>query len=255
MATKLSLLALTDFPLIEPDDDLCELILGALDHQHLALADGDVLVLAQKIVSKAENRYGYLNAITPSVAARELAEKSDKDPRLAELILRESTEVLRVRKGAVIVRHRNGYVHANAGIDQSNISADDANPRVLLLPENPDRSAQHLREKIRACTGIDVRIIINDSAGRPWRTGVTGFAIGSAGFVPLVSRIGAPDLYGRPLEITEIAVADELAAAASFVMGQADEGTPVVLIRGAILQSGDSGSETLIRPIVQDLFR
>lgn len=261
----LSLHALPGFPLVEPGDDLCALILGALDRQSMVLADGDVLVLAQKIVSKAENRYAYLNEIVPSAPARELAEKADKDPRIAELILRESTEVMRVRRGAVIVRHRNGYVHANAGIDQSNIDqlnidplnggAPDDNPRVLLLPENPDRSAQQLREAIGKSTGVDICIIINDSAGRPWRTGVVGFAIGTAGFVPLVNRIGAPDLYGRPLEITEIAVADELAAAASFVMGQADEGVPVVLIRGAAVQRAEQGSQTLIRPIEQDLFR
>lgn len=255
MTTPLSLHALPGFPLVEPGDDLSALILGALDRAQLTLQDGDVLALAQKIVSKAENRYAYLNDVEPSTAAHELAEMADKDPRIAELILRESTDVVRVRKGAVIVRHRNGYVHANAGIDQSNISATDDNPRVLLLPVNPDRSAQQLREAIRKSTGVDVGVIINDSAGRPWRTGVTGFAIGTAGFVPLVSKIGAPDLYGRPLEITEIAVADELAAAASFAMGQAAEGTPVVLIRGAQLSQGEQGSQTLIRPLEQDLFR
>jgi coenzyme F420-0:L-glutamate ligase/coenzyme F420-1:gamma-L-glutamate ligase len=259
MSISLSLHALPGFPLVEPGDDLGALILGALDRAQLQLQDGDVLALAQKIVSKAENRYAYLNTIQPSPAARELAAKADKDPRIAELILRESTEVVRVRKGAVIVRHRNGYVHANAGIDQSNISAADDNPRVLLLPENPDRSAQQLRDAIQKSAGVDVCVIINDSAGRPWRNGVTGFAIGTAGFVPLVSKIGAPDLYGRPLEITEIAVADELAAAASFAMGQAAEGTPVVLIRGARLERGmqraEQGSQSLIRPLEQDLFR
>lgn len=251
----MELSALPGLPQVEPGDDLATLILEGLARLGESLRDGDVLVLAQKIVSKSENRYAYLNTIEPSAQAQALAAAADKDPRLAELILRESVEVLRTRKGAVIVEHRNGYVHANAGIDQSNIQSDPDNPRVLLLPENPDASAARLRAQLRERTGAGVAIIINDSAGRAWRTGVTGFALGCAGFVALESRIGTRDMFGRALEITEIAVADELAAAASFLMGQAAEGAPVVLIRGAALSPAETGAGALIRPREQDLFR
>lgn len=254
MRQQLSLTALPDFPAVEPGDDLAGIVLSALERNALRLVDGDLLVIAQKIVSKAENRYVHLNTVTPSPRALELAPQVDKDPRLVELILRESVEVLRHRVGAVIVRHRKGYVHANAGIDQSNIASDPDNPRVLLLPEDSDVSAARLRAQIRERCGADVAIIINDSAGRVWRQGVIGFAIGTAGFVPLENRIGETDLYGRPLQITEVAVADELAAAASFLMGQAGEGRPMVHVRGAQLQASDAGSTALIRPPQQDLF-
>jgi len=255
MCRQLQLSALPGFPLVEPGDDLVALIVAALASAQQTLRSGDVLVLAQKIVSKAENRYVYLNTVTPSVRAIELAQQADKDARIVELILRESVEVLRVRKGAIIVEHRNGYVHAHAGIDQSNIASAADNPRVLLLPENPDASANKLREQLRAATGADVAIIINDSAGRAWRNGVIGFALGTAGFDPLENRIGTRDLFGRALQVTEIAVADELAAAASFLMGQAAEGAPVVLIRGAQLARSDAGSKALIRARAQDMFR
>ena len=185
----------------------------------------------------------------------ELAARADKDPRQVELILRESREVVRQRRGAIIVEHREGYVHANAGIDASNIASQADNPRLLLLPEDSNASARRLRTALRERLGIDLHIIINDIAGRAWRNGTCGFALGSSGFEALVSRIGDRDLFGRPLEITQIAVADELAAVASFLMGQADEGAPVVLVRGAQLRPSDRGCETLIRPKSEDLFR
>ncbi|MDB6061071.1 MAG: coenzyme F420-0:L-glutamate ligase [Verrucomicrobiaceae bacterium] len=252
---RVQMTALPDFPMVEPGDDIAAFILAALDRAQESLNDGDVLVLAQKIVSKSENRYAYLNDVTPSTDAKELADYVDKDPRLVELILRESVEVLRMRKGAIIVEHRNGYVHANAGIDQSNIQSQAENPRVLLLPENPDASAAQLRARLRELTGVNVAVIINDSAGRAWRNGVIGFALGTAGLVPLENRIGTRDLFGRALEITEVAVADEIAAAASLMMGQAAEGAPVVLIRGADISVSDVGSSALIRAREQDLFR
>jgi len=255
MARHLQLTALARFPLVEPGDDLAGQIIASAADNDLRLATGDVLVIAQKIVSKAENRYAYLNRVTPSPRAIELAHQADKDPRVMELILAEATEVLRVRKGAVIVRHRNGYVHANAGIDQSNISSDASDPRVLLLPENPDASAAELKAAIHQRLGVTVNIVINDSAGRPWRNGIVGFAIGTAGFDPVADRIGCPDLFGRALEITQVAVADELAAAGSLLMGQGDEGLPVVLVRGAALTGSAAGSRALIRPLDQDLFR
>ncbi|MFT3930131.1 MAG: coenzyme F420-0:L-glutamate ligase [Spongiibacteraceae bacterium] len=252
---QLQLIALPGIPLVEPGDDLSALIMAALDRVHEKLRDGDVLVLAQKIFSKSENRYAYLNTVVPSERAIELAAQADKDPRIVELILRESVAVLRVRKGAIIVEHRNGYVHAHAGIDQSNIASQSDNPRVLLLPENPDASAARLREQLHVATGAEVAIIINDSAGRAWRNGVIGFALGTAGFNPLENRIGTRDLFGRALEVTEIAVADELAAAASFLMGQAAEGSPVVLIRGANISRAEVDSKSLIRAREQDMFR
>jgi len=251
----MELSALPGLPKVEPGDDLATLILDGLRRLEETLRDGDVLVLAQKIVSKSENRYAWLNEVEPGAQALELAQAADKDPRLAELILRESVAVLRTRKGAIIVEHRNGYVHANAGIDQSNIQSDPDNPRVLLLPENPDASAARLRATLRERTGAQVAVIVNDSAGRAWRNGVIGFALGCAGFVALENRIGTEDMFGRALEITEIAVADELAAAASFLMGQAAEGAPVVLIRGAALSASENGSGALIRAREQDLFR
>lgn len=255
MTTALTLTALSAFPMVEPGDDLAELIIASLAASALQLADGDVLVLAQKIVSKSENRYAYLNEVSPGARALELAPRVDKDPRLVELILSESSEVVRSRPGVIIVEHRLGYVHANAGIDKSNIQSDEANPRVLLLPLDADSSASQLRQRILALTGKAVFVIINDSAGRAWRTGTVGMAIGTAGFEPLEDLIGTGDLFGRKMEVTEVAVADELAAAASFVMGQAAEAAPVVLVRGASLQVADTGSTALIRNKELDLFR
>jgi coenzyme F420-0:L-glutamate ligase/coenzyme F420-1:gamma-L-glutamate ligase len=255
MRGQLSVTALPGLPAVEPGDNIAGLVIASMERAGLCFTDGDLLVIAQKIISKAENRYVFLSTVTPSVEAAELAVKVEKDPRLVELILRESTKVLRWRTGAVIVKHRNGYVHANAGIDQSNIFSDPDNPRVLLLPVDSDASAANLRQQLRHRCGADVAIIINDSAGRAWRQGIAGFAIGTAGFQPLENRIGAPDLYGRPLNITQVAVADELAAAASFLMGQGAEGTPAVLIRGAALETAETGSAALIRPAAEDLFQ
>jgi coenzyme F420-0:L-glutamate ligase/coenzyme F420-1:gamma-L-glutamate ligase len=248
-------MVLPEFPMVEPGDDLVAQTLESLAKLDIELADGDVLVAAQKIFSKAEDRYAYLNEITPSAEALALAPQIEKDPRITQLILDESVEVVAQRPGAVIVEHRLGYIHANAGIDQSNITSDDENPRVLLLPEDSDRSAAQYRDGIKATTGTDVCVIINDSAGRAWRNGTLGYTIGSAGFKPVVDMVGEKDLFDRVMEVTEVAVADELAAAASFLMGQADEGAPVVLVRGAKLRYAEADSKSLIRQKSQDLFR
>lgn len=255
MVSRLEMVALPNYPLVEPGDDLVEQIITSLSDAELSLCDGDVLVIAQKILSKAENRYAYLNQVTVSSDAKILAAQVDKDPRLVQLILDESVEVIKHRPGAVIVEHRLGYVHANAGIDQSNISSDNNNERVLLLPENPDASAWALKKKLKLKAGATVAIIINDSAGRAWRNGTLGFAIGTAGFEPVVDLVGNKDLFDRNLQATTVAVADELAAGASFMMGQASEATPVVLVRGANLTVADVGSGSLIRARNQDLFR
>jgi coenzyme F420-0:L-glutamate ligase/coenzyme F420-1:gamma-L-glutamate ligase len=255
MTARLELIALEDFPLVEPGDDLVELINAALNNNGLELSDGDVLVIAQKIVSKAEGRYVRLAEVEPGPQALALAAKAGKDPRQVELILRESREVIRVRPGVIIVEHRNGYVHANAGIDKSNIRNDADNPQVLLLPQDPDSSARALRRGLGERTGVMPQIIINDSAGRAWRNGTVGIAIGTAGLSPVYNQVGEQDMFGNVLEVTEPAVADELAAGASLLMGQAAQARPVVLVRGAGLPPGDGGSAVLLRDKSVDMFR
>lgn len=255
MSDKLELTAIPHFPLIEPGDHIADEIFLALQRSNIQLIDGDCLVVAQKIISKAENRYAFLNEIVPSDKAKEWATKTDKDPHLIELILRESKEVLRFRKGVMIVEHRLGYVHANAGIDQSNIEIDSQNPRVLLLPVYPDKSALAIQQQLREKTGASVKVIVSDSAGRAWRNGIIGFALGTAGFEVVIDKVGEHDLFGSPLRVTQIAIADEIAAAASLLMGQASEGKPVVIVRGLDLKQSTQGSEALIRNRSEDLFR
>jgi len=256
MSAQLQLTALPGVPLVEPGDDLAKIVIEAYGRAGLAPADGDVLIVAQKIVSKSENRYVRLSDVEPSPAAMEMAIVTGKDPRVTELILRESREVVRQRAGVVVVEHRLGYVHANAGIDRSNIvSNDEQDPRVLLLPAEPDASAKALREALRLRSGADVAVIINDTAGRAWRQGVIGFAIGCAGIEPVKDMVGHPDLFGYRLERTHIAVADELAAAGSLLMGQADEGRPIVLARGLRFTASEAGSLALIRRKQEDMFR
>ncbi len=215
-------------------------------------------MLAQKIVSKAEGRLVRLADVTPSDEAVRLAEETGKDPRLVELILRESTHVVRVRPGrpgVIVVEHRRGWVHANAGIDQSNVVAGEPGAHALLLPEDPDRSAATLRTTLRERTGRNVGVLINDSAGRAWRIGTCGIALGSAGITTLEDLRGEPDLFGRRLEVSVVGRADELAAAASLVMGQADEATPAVLVRGLAEEDVPATAADLIRPAAEDLFR
>ena len=250
---ELSLTALDGIPLIGEGSDLAAMIVDAAAASDKVLQDGDIIVLAQKIVSKAEGRLVELAGITPSDRANRLAVEVDKDPRLVELILSETSDVMRIRKGALIVRHRLGLVLANAGIDQSNIS-HEAGASALLLPIDPDASAQAIRERIQAMTGRDIAILIIDSLGRAWRTGTTGTAIGVAGMPGLVDLRGRADLHGRKLETSELGVADEVAAAASLVMGQADEARPVVLVRGVGYGRREGNAAELIRPQHMDLF-
>lgn len=255
MATRLELIALSDFPLVQPGDDLASLIADSLRDNDLVLLEGDVLVIAQKIISKAENCYVRLADVVPGAEALALAERTDKDARQVELILRECVEVIRSRPGVIIVEHRNGYVHANAGIDKSNIETDPDDPRVLLLPRDPDRSARELRQSLYNSLGVAPQVIINDSMGRAWRNGTVGLAIGTAGLDPLNNQVGEQDMFGNILEVTEPAVADELAAGASLLMGQAAQACPVVLARGAGLRSANTGSKALIRDRSMDMFR
>ena len=250
----LSLTALKTLPLIEVGDDLSALIDIGLAAAEFKLIDGDILVIAQKIISKSEGRYALLDEIEPSAEALQWAAEVDKDPRLVQLILDESKEVVRHRPGVMIVEHRCGYVHANAGIDRSNITDFEGRERVLLLPIDANLSAKHLADYFSR-QGLKIGIIISDSAGRAWRNGITGFAIGSAAVPALRSAIGASDLFGRPLEVTEMADADELASAASLLMGQGGESVPAVVIRGWDWQASEQDASALIRDKKADLFR
>ena len=251
--TRITYTGLPGIPLIREGDDLAEIISGALGEAGLVLVDGDVLIVAQKIVSKAEGRRRHLSDFTPSAEAHRLAAIVKKDPRHVEAILSESTEVIRAAEGVLIVAHRLGFVMANAGIDQSNVGEDPE--AILLLPRDPDATAARLKAELDARHRVDIGIIINDSFGRAWRNGVVGVAIGAAGMPALQSLVGEPDLHGRALRITEVALADELAAAASLVMGQSAAGLPVVHVRGFAATGQRSNAAALIRPKQRDLFR
>ena len=250
---SLILTSLPGIPFVRPGDDLVSIILTSLHQAGISLVDGDILVLAQKIVSKAEGRLVDLAHVAPSEAAIKLAAATEKDPRLVELILRESNEVLRSRPGSVIVEHRLGFVCASAGIDHSNVQGEGE--WVLLLPENPDASAQRIRSGLEVASGKHLGVMIIDSHGRAWRLGTVGVAIGLAGLPGLVDMRGQPDLFGYTLRITLIGAADELAAAASLVMGQAAEGTPVVHVRGFPYPLRDGSLHEMLRPGETDMFR
>jgi coenzyme F420-0:L-glutamate ligase / coenzyme F420-1:gamma-L-glutamate ligase len=249
----LTLTALAGLPLVKPGDDLVALLQMALQRANIVVRDGDILVIAQKIVSKAEGRIINLNDVVPSPRASALAKKADKDPRLVEIILSESSEVIRYRKGVLIVAHRLGFVMANAGIDRSNSGEEDE--LVILLPLDPDGSAAALKAKIDNDCRVNVGVIINDSFGRAWRNGIVGVAIGAAGVSSLRNMVGTPDLFGRKMQVTEVAVADEIAAAASMLMGQAAEGLPAVHIRGFVCNAPPLPAAALLRRKELDLFR
>jgi len=251
----MKLTALENLPEIRPGDALAAVLLTALEQNGIALTDGDVVAVCQKIVSKAEDRFVALDTVAPSARARDLAQVCEKDPRFVEVVLRQASQVVRCAKDVLIVRHRLGFVVANAGVDQSNI--ENAASHVLLLPEDPDRSATEIRDAIVAKLGVRVGVVITDSFGRPWRLGVCGTCIGCAGLVPLVDMRGRPDRVGRPLRVTQIAVADAIAAAAALVMGEADEGRPIVIVSGISSEfvAVDGPAMRLIRPPEADLFR
>jgi coenzyme F420-0:L-glutamate ligase / coenzyme F420-1:gamma-L-glutamate ligase len=253
----LTLTPLPDFPLVKAGDDLGDLILTSLESAGITLKDGDILVSAQKVVSKAEGRLVDLTTVEPSPRALQLAGEVDKDPRFVELVLRESREVLRTRPGTLIVEHRLGFVCANAGIDHSNVQGPYGEPEdwVLLLPADPGGSADRLRKQFCERSGANVGVLIIDSHGRAWRDGVVGISIGFAGLPGVIDMRGKPDLFGFKLRITKIAAVDELAAAASLVMGQADEACPVVHVRGFPYPLRDGNLSEVLRPKDQDLFR
>ena len=253
--TGLQLFALRNFPLVKPGDDLAVQISQSLADNQLTLQDGDIVVLAQKIVSKSENRYRALKDITPRDEAVKLAQETGKDPRAVELVLQESNRVLRYRYGSIVVEHKLGFVHANAGIDQSNLPDNADSEIALLLPEDSDASAQALRNTLQEKYGVKIGIVINDSFGRAWRLGTVGISIGIAGFDPLLDLRGQPDLFGRKLEITQVGLGDEIAAAASLLMGQAGEGVPVVILRGLQLPETSGSVQALLRKPDEDMFR
>lgn len=253
-AVAVSLTALSGLPEVRPGDDLGQLLADALTRLGLVPQQADVLVVAQKVVSKAEGRRVDLATVTPGARAQQLARITGKDARLVELILAESTEVLRARPDVLIVRHRLGFVMANAGIDRSNVAAAGGE-WVLLLPQDPDAAAARLRATLAQRFGERCGVLISDSFGRPWRKGVVNIALGAAGVASLIDRRGAADRAGRRLEVTEVAHADALAAAAGLVMGEAAEGIPAVLIRGCTPIAPERNAQALIRPLAEDLFR
>ncbi len=255
MNHEVTIHALTGIKLVEPGDDLGAITIDAFVANRLAPQDGDVLVVAQKIVSKAEGRYVDVQTVEPSERAMALAAEIDKDPRFVEVVLSESKRVVRHRPGLLIVEHRLGFVMANAGIDHSNIPTGDGDDRVLLLPEDPDGSARALRQRIIDAFGVTIGVVISDSFGRAWRKGTVGIALGAAGLPAVIDMRGRPDLFGRELLVTETGFADEIAAAAGLLMGQADEALPMVLVRGLRWSAPDLPAAALIRPAEHDLFR
>ena len=254
---QLILTAVPDFPLVSPGDDLVKMILTGLDRAQIQLEDGDILVIAQKIVSKAEGRLVALSDVQPSRRAKRLAKIVRKDPQLVELILGESRKVLRLRAGLMIVEHRLGFVCANAGIDCSNVHEQDGNrgEYALLLPEDPDGSARNFFKRFYQEASAAIGILIIDSHGRAWREGAVGTAIGVAGMPALLDLRGTPDLFGRLLQTTRVGLADEVASAASILMGQAGEGRPVVHIRGLPYPLRPGSMMEILRPREKDLFR
>jgi coenzyme F420-0:L-glutamate ligase/coenzyme F420-1:gamma-L-glutamate ligase len=256
-SSQLILTALPDIPLISKGDDLIKIMLDGLTRAGLELRSGDILAITQKIISKSEGQLVNLRDVKPSKEAKILAQQTDKDPRLVELILRESNRVLRTRPGLMIVEHRLGFVCANAGIDASNVGprASAGDTFVLLLPKDPDATARGIAENLLRVTNSKVGVLIIDSHGRAWREGAVGVTIGVAGLTALLDLRGKPDLFGRQLQTTRVGISDELASAASILIGQAAEGRPIIHIRGLPYPLGEGSLQELLRPKETDLFR
>ncbi len=254
MPPEISVIAIDGIPEVRPGDDLAALLLEAASAQGTAIANGDLLVIAQKVVSKAEGRIVDLATVEPSPLAVEIASEHGRDPRHTEVVLRESKRIVRMDRGVIIAETRHGFRCANAGVDASNVGGVEGRDVVALLPLDPDASARAVMKRARAVLGVEIGVIISDTFGRPWREGAVNVAIGAAGINPLLDYRGQEDAYGRPLRTTTIAVADELASAAELVMGKAAQ-RPAALIRGARYDAGPSGIGPLIRPPERDLFR
>jgi coenzyme F420-0:L-glutamate ligase/coenzyme F420-1:gamma-L-glutamate ligase len=253
MTARLELFAIPGLPMVRAGDDLPALILAGLERSGQELHDRDVVVIAQKIVSKAEGRTVDLAGVVPSPEAIELAQQVGKDPRIVQVVLSDSVKVVRSRPNLMIMQHRLGFVMANAGVDQSNVAEADGHQRALLLPLDPDGSAEAIRTALSK--HADVGVVISDSFGRPWRRGTAGVAIGAAGIPSVIDLRGQPDLFGRILEVSIIGFADEIAAAASLLQGQAAEAQPVVVIRGLTWHAPHMPVADVIRPPEEDLFQ
>jgi coenzyme F420-0:L-glutamate ligase/coenzyme F420-1:gamma-L-glutamate ligase len=252
----MQLFALADFPLIQPGADLATLIVERLEHMGERLQAGDILVIAQKIVSKAEGRLVRLADVTPSAQAQQVAATVGKDPRAVQVVLDDSAEIIRVRRGLLIVQQRSGWICANGGVDRSNVESVAGDDTLALLPLDADASAVGLRARLAELTGVAPAVLISDSHGRAWRIGTVGVCIGCAGLPPVWDQRGLSDLFGYTLQASEECIADELAAAASLVMGQSDEGRPAVLIRGYTLPPAPHAPAVSIqRPAWMDTFR
>ncbi|MFY0610283.1 MAG: coenzyme F420-0:L-glutamate ligase [Hyphomicrobiaceae bacterium] len=254
-SANLQLTALPGIPMVHPGDDLGQLITDALARAAIILKPQDVLVVAQKVISKTEGRIVPLDKVRPRPDARNWAKKTGKDPRLVELILTESKGVVRHRPGVMIVQHRLGFIMANAGIDQSNVGPAADGEHAILLPLDPDASAARLRSAIRERHDVDIGIVISDSFGRPFRSGTAGVAIGVAGLPALLDLRGEPDLFGRELGVSISGFADEIAAAASLLMGQGAEGLPAVVVSGLEWSRPATRAAEIVRDPAEDLFR
>ena len=254
----LHLTPLRDFPAVLAGDSLSDLVVSATRAQDITPDASSVLIVAQKVVSKAEGRRVRLADVDVTTEAQALAELTGKDARLVTLILSESRSIIRTRPGLIIAEHRSGHILANAGIDGSNVGVDSATEEesVLLWPESPDASAKALSKHVGEALGFPVPVIISDSLGRPWRMGTVGFAIGVSGFEPIWDQVGERDLDGRVMQVTAPAIADALAAAASLVQGETDQGQPVVWAQGCHLRLAEEATaQQLLRPLEQDMFR
>jgi coenzyme F420-0:L-glutamate ligase/coenzyme F420-1:gamma-L-glutamate ligase len=247
---RFEVIGVPGLPEVRPGDDLARLLVEAAAGRSIRLAGGDIVVVSQKVVSKAEGRLVRLADVTPSPAAVSMAAVVERDPRLVEVILRESRRIVRMDRGLLIAETHHGWVCANAGVDQSNVDRD----WVALLPEDPDRSARRLRERLRELGGVEVAVIVADTFGRPWREGLANVAIGVSGVAPLVSYLGQRDPAGRELQATVLAVADEIAAAAELVMGKLAR-IPAAIVRGLALPFGEHDSKPLRRDPARDRFR
>jgi coenzyme F420-0:L-glutamate ligase/coenzyme F420-1:gamma-L-glutamate ligase len=250
MLPQLSITGLTGIPEIQAGDDLLSLIAQSINHANFAIQSGDVFIIAQKIISKAEGRIVNLEAVTPSEQARRWADEFDKDARMVEVVLRESRRIVRMQRGVMICETHHGFICANAGVDNSNVAPG----YVVLLPEDPDSSARKIQAALEQAFGVRLAVIISDTFGRPWREGLTNVALGVSGIAPLIDYRGAHDSFGQLLRVTMIAVADELASAAELVMGKNDR-VPVAIVRGLTYQARDASAKELIRPMENDLFR
>jgi coenzyme F420-0:L-glutamate ligase/coenzyme F420-1:gamma-L-glutamate ligase len=250
----LRLIPLPDIPFIQPGDDLAGLIFASIQKTGLTLTDEDIVVIAQKIVSKAEGRFVRLAEVTPSARARELAEITGKPAEQVEVILGDTAEIIRARKNVLIVEHKLGFISANAGVDHSNVSCEEG--VLLRLPQDPDASARAIRQRLAELTGVRPPVLIIDSHGRPWRKGTVGVTIGLSGLAPVQDLRGTPDLFGQPLKYTDVGLTDQIASAASLVMGQAAEGCPVIIVRGLPFTPDEQAKAAdVLRPKETDLFR